>query len=193
LMRRALRIDEQSYGENHPSVATALNNLAQLLKTTNQLAEAEPLMRRALKIDEQCYGENNPCVAIRLSNLAGLLLSTNRLAEAELMYRRALEIDEQSYGENHTEVATDLNNLAQLFKATNRLVEAEPLIHRVVTILLNFTRETGHPHPHLQPAVSNYVGCLQKLGCSPEQIRNMLADLGRCYGIDLGSAGAVRR
>ncbi len=50
-----------------------LNNLAQLLKATNRLAEAEPLMRRALAIVEQSYGGEHPDVAINLSNLAGLL------------------------------------------------------------------------------------------------------------------------
>ena len=49
-MRRALAIDERSYGPDHPNVASTLNNLAQLLYATNRLAEAEPLMRRALEI-----------------------------------------------------------------------------------------------------------------------------------------------
>jgi len=48
--RRALAIDETSFGHDHPDVATDLNNLAQLLKTTNRLTEAEPLYRRALEI-----------------------------------------------------------------------------------------------------------------------------------------------
>ena len=51
-MRRALAIDETSFGPDHPNVASDLNNLAQLLQATNRLAEAEPLMRRALAIDE---------------------------------------------------------------------------------------------------------------------------------------------
>ena len=59
-MRRALAIDEQSYGPDHPDVAIDLNNLAQLLQATNRLAEAEPLMRRALAIDEQAYGPTTP-------------------------------------------------------------------------------------------------------------------------------------
>ena len=50
-MRRALAIDEKSYGADHPAVARDLNNLAQLLQATNRLGEAEPLMRRALAID----------------------------------------------------------------------------------------------------------------------------------------------
>ena len=70
LMRRALEIDEQSYGQDHPRVARDLNNLAQLLQDTNRLEEAEPLMRRALEIDEQSYGQDHPDVAIRLNNLA---------------------------------------------------------------------------------------------------------------------------
>src|SRR5262245_37994418 len=53
LKRRALAIDEKSFGLEHPNVATDLNNLAQLLKATNRLGEAEPLMRRALSIDEK--------------------------------------------------------------------------------------------------------------------------------------------
>jgi hypothetical protein len=43
-MRRALAIDETSYGSDHSQVAIRLNNLAQLLKATNRLAEAEPLI-----------------------------------------------------------------------------------------------------------------------------------------------------
>jgi len=50
LMRRALAIDEKSYGPEHPDVARDLNNLAQLLLETNRLEEAEPLMRRAVTI-----------------------------------------------------------------------------------------------------------------------------------------------
>ena len=49
-MRRALAIDEASYGPDHPNVAIRLNNLAQLLQATNRLGEAEPLSRRCLEI-----------------------------------------------------------------------------------------------------------------------------------------------
>ena len=70
LMRRALEIDEASFGEHHPTVARDLNNLAQLLQDTNRMGEAEPLMRRALEIDEASFGEHHPTVARDLNNLA---------------------------------------------------------------------------------------------------------------------------
>ena len=115
-------------------VATALNNLAQLLQATNRLDEAEPLMRRALAIDEHSYGAEHPDVARDLNNLGQLLQATNRLDEAEPLLRRALAIDEHSYGAEHPEVATDLNNLGSLLQATNRLDEAEPLLRRALAI-----------------------------------------------------------
>jgi tetratricopeptide (TPR) repeat protein len=92
LLRRALAIKEKSFGAEHPEVATGLNNLAQLLESTNRLAEAEPLMRRALAIDEKSLGAEHPDVARDLNNLARLLQATNRLAEAEPLMRRAWEI-----------------------------------------------------------------------------------------------------
>ena len=39
LMRRALEIDEASFGRQHPAVARDLNNLAQLLKATKRLED----------------------------------------------------------------------------------------------------------------------------------------------------------
>ncbi|HYH63278.1 MAG TPA: tetratricopeptide repeat protein, partial [Urbifossiella sp.] len=41
-------IDEKAYGPDHPSVALRLNNLAQLLRDTGRLVDAEPLYRRAI-------------------------------------------------------------------------------------------------------------------------------------------------
>ena len=158
LYRRALEIDEASYGPDHPDVATDLNNLAGLLEATNRLSEAEPLFRRAPEIDEKSYGPDHPNVAIRLNNLAGLLYATNRLAEAEPLYRRALEIDEKSYGPDHPEVATDLNNLAELLRATNRLAEAEPLYRRVLAI---FERSLGADHPNVATALNNLADLLR--------------------------------
>jgi uncharacterized protein HemY len=49
-LRRALEIDEASFGSHHRTVAMRLDNLATLLRATNRLAEAEPLIHRALAI-----------------------------------------------------------------------------------------------------------------------------------------------
>jgi hypothetical protein len=158
LMRRALAIDEASFGDAHPHVARHLNNLALLLRDTNRLAEAEPLMRRALAIDEESFGDAHPTVAICLNNLAQLLQDTYRLAEAEPLMRRALAIDEASFGDEHPKVAIRLNNLARLLQDTNRLAEAEPLMRRALAI---DEASFGDAHPNVARHLNNLARLLQ--------------------------------
>jgi tetratricopeptide (TPR) repeat protein len=158
LMRRALAIDDASFGKDHPAVARDLNNLAQLLQATNRLGEAEPMMRRALAIDDASFGKDHPEVATDLSNLAQLLKATNRLGEAEPLMRRALAIDEASFGKDHPVVARDLNNLAQLLQATNGLAEAEPLMRRALAI---DEASFGKDHPAVATDLNNLAGLLK--------------------------------
>ena len=123
LSRRALEIDEASFGTEHPDVAIDLNNLAQLLQDTNRLAEAEPLMRRALAIDEASFGTEHPNVATDLNNLARLLQATNRLAEAEPLSRRHLAIFfafEAQTGHPHPHRNAAIGNYAALLAAMGR-------------------------------------------------------------------------
>ena len=70
MLKRALEIDEAAFGPDHPKVATRLNNLAQLYKATNRLAQAEPLMKRALEINEAALGPDHPNAAGGLNNRA---------------------------------------------------------------------------------------------------------------------------
>ena len=144
---------------------------------TNRFSEAEPLYRRALSISETSYGPNHPTVAIGLNNLALLLSDTNRFSEAEPLYRRALSIDETSYAANHPEIASHLNNLAVLLEATNRPAEAEPLYLRYLEIFIEFTRETGHEHPHLRGALANYGSILKSLGLDAAATESRLRSL----------------
>ena len=177
LAKRALAIHEASLGSEHPDVATDLNNLALLYQATNRLKEAEPLIQRALAIHEASLGSEHPDVATNLNNLARLYQDTNRPKEAEPLMKRALAIDEASFGPEHPDVARDLNNLAGLYQSTNRLADAEPLMKRVVEILLQFTRRTGHPHPHLKAAIENYSALLTQMGHSDEEVNDRLKRL----------------
>jgi tetratricopeptide (TPR) repeat protein len=144
LSRRALAIDEVSYGSDHLEVAIRLNNLALLLQESNRPDEAEPLSRRALSIFDKSLGTNDPLVATGLNNLAVLLQATNRLIEAEPLFRRALAIDEANYGPDHPTVARNLKNLAGLLRSANRPAEAEPLVRRALAM---FETSYGPDHP----------------------------------------------
>ena len=76
-MRRALSIDEASFGAEHPTAAIRLNNLAQLLQDTNRLDEAEPLMKRALLICQTSLGEEHPTTKTAQDNYQQLVDAMN--------------------------------------------------------------------------------------------------------------------
>ena len=91
LMRRALAIDEASFGPDHPDVARDFNNLAQLLQATNRLAEAESLMCQALAICIKSLGADHPSSRIVMANYTGLLQARSahsRAARRDLPDRR---------------------------------------------------------------------------------------------------------
>ena len=83
LLRQAMEIRRQVLGEQHPSFATSLNNLAELCRSTGRNEEAERLFRQALAIDRKVLGEQHPDFATDLSNLASLYDSMGRYEEAE--------------------------------------------------------------------------------------------------------------
>ena len=95
---RALKIDEQVYGPDHPDVARDVNNLGSVLQDLGEFQEARKCYERALKIDEQVYGPDHPKVAIRVNNLGSVLQDLGEFQEARKCYERALKIDEQVYG-----------------------------------------------------------------------------------------------
>ena len=143
---------------NAKLVAAASNELAQLLRRTNRLGEAEPLMRRALDINVTAFGEQHPNVATCLNNMATLLHDTNQFGEAEPLMRRALDINVTAFGEQHPNVATCLNNMATLLRNTNRIEEAEPPMRRALEI-----REAafGKHHPAVSSCLNNLATVLQ--------------------------------
>jgi tetratricopeptide (TPR) repeat protein len=55
-------------GDNHPDVASSLNNLAYLYESQGRYTEAEPLYLQALAIAEQALGENHPNTIIFREN-----------------------------------------------------------------------------------------------------------------------------
>ena len=57
LYREALAMRRKLHGEDHPDVATSLNDLAVVLKAKGDFVEAEKSLREALSIRRQVLGE----------------------------------------------------------------------------------------------------------------------------------------
>ena len=52
-------------------------------------------------------------------------------------------------------------------------------MRRMVTIFLDFTRRTGHDHPHLRAAFGNYKTLLRAMGRNEAEVQEEIAGLMR--------------
>jgi len=150
--RQALEIKRQWFGEEGPSYATSLNNLAGLYYTQGRYEEAEPLHHQVMEIWRRALGEEHPDYATSLNNLAELLRTQGRYEEAEPLYREALETRRRALGEEHPDYAASLNNLALLYYTQGRYEEAERLHHQVLEIT---RRALGEEHPDYAQSLNN--------------------------------------
>jgi tetratricopeptide (TPR) repeat protein len=131
---KALKILESTLGENHPEVATGLNNLALLHYSQADYEAAEPLYERALAIDEKTLGPDHSGVATDLNNLALLYKKQGNFEAAEPLFKRALEIKEKAFEPGHPALISGLMNYASLLRVLDRVEEAEALDARAAVL-----------------------------------------------------------
>ncbi|HWQ18598.1 MAG TPA: toll/interleukin-1 receptor domain-containing protein [Methanotrichaceae archaeon] len=141
LLERALNIDEDVFGPDHPNVARDLSNLGAVYESLSHLSTARANYERAFKIDREAYGPMHPIVAVRLNNMGSVLRAQGDLRRALHQFRRALEIDEAAYGIDDPRLLPRLyalgglleemgdRELAELMRERARLVE-ESARHR---------------------------------------------------------------
>ena len=82
---------QQLLGDNHPHVATSLNNLGHLHYSQDSYTEAEPLHLEAINIFRERLGENHPHTQTVYRNYLEML---SQLPEAELRQRFPDEVVE---------------------------------------------------------------------------------------------------
>ena len=87
--RRGLEGNERVLGPEHPDTLTIVNNLAALLKSKRDYAQAECLYRRSLAIREKVLAREHPDTLKSVNNLAALLYDKGDYTQAEPLYRHA--------------------------------------------------------------------------------------------------------
>jgi tetratricopeptide (TPR) repeat protein len=122
---RALELDRQVLGDDHPHVAMHLHNLAVVAQNMGDLKLAETLYRDAIRRSESTYGDRHPETAADKGNYGLLLQREGRLAEAEPLLRDALAVRLSLYGPDHYLVAYSRVSLAILLHDKGDLLGAE--------------------------------------------------------------------
>jgi len=152
LYQCALESFKLALGDDHPSVASTLNNLALLYRSQGLYKKAEMMYQDALEINEKVLGMNHTAVGINLNNLAELYREKELYKLAKPLYRRALEICGHALGKDHPKVATILNNLALLYVSQQFYKIAEPLLLQALEIT---EKSFGKVHPEVATTLNN--------------------------------------
>lgn len=160
----ALRICElarENLGEDSPSFAHSLNNLAMVYKAQGKYTQAEPLLRQAVGIWHVTQENSYPSLAIGLENLADISRERGKYAQAEACYQQALAIRRTVLGANHPDIAQTLGNLAALYDTMGNYAQAEMLYQQALAI----RRKTlGEAHPSVATCMGNLAALYHAIG-----------------------------
>jgi len=163
--RESLKLAKAVYGQQHPEVASALDNVAIVLYRQGKQAEAEAVEREVLAMRINTLGKDHPKVAMSLLNLAAFLQARGKLAEAETVSREALDASRKAFGNEHQYVTTALNNLGCVLCLEGKLVEAEGIVREVVAVERKLL---GNDHPDVATSLQNLAKILADESKIPE-------------------------
>ncbi|MDY0129161.1 MAG: tetratricopeptide repeat protein [Methanosarcina vacuolata] len=161
LYEEMLQIIKTKLGNEHPDVATTLNNLAGLYYHMGAYDKALPLYQRALEIYKEVPESEHPDVANSLNNLAELYRRMGAYDKALPLYQRALGIRENILGSQHPDVANSLNNFAVLYESMGEYDKALPLYQRALGIRENVL---GFQHPSVATTLDNLAVLYYRMG-----------------------------
>jgi serine/threonine protein kinase/tetratricopeptide (TPR) repeat protein len=160
-LERALALERERLGAEHPDTLLAANQVALVLKAQGKLAEAEPLLRQNLEAHRRVQGDEHPDTLRAVHNLAGLLRDQGKLAEAEPLYRRNLEALRRVKGPDHPETLIGVHNLSEVLFEQGKLTEAEQLCRQNLEAR---RRVLGSDHPDTLEAVNALAALLHDRG-----------------------------
>ena len=148
-------------GENHPDVATSLNNIGFVYKSLGEYGKALDYYERSLKIRISVLGETHPDVATSLNNIGVVYKSFGEYGKALDYFERDLKISLAVLGENHHDVATSLNNIGVVYHSLGEYNKALDYYERDLKISISVL---GDNHPDVATSLNNIGYVYDSLG-----------------------------
>jgi len=181
LLREALRLRLEMFGEDHPSVFDSRASLSAIFGETGRHAEAEALDREILQWRREHFGDVHPKVAHVLYNMGTELQLQGKFVEAEEAFREVLAIQRAVYGDEHPLVARTLSKLGYQLVNLNRPEEAETCF---VQALAMQRALLGELHPDVRDTLRRLGRLRQRQGDQEGAValfREGLASAQRAY------------
>lgn len=125
LLERALEIQERVYGNVHPPVASALNELGKVAEKERKLDQAQSDFARMAEIYRKVYGDKHDLLGIALSNRGNVYMDRKEYARAERLYRQAIALFTETLSPNHLNTGIARIKLGSALVGERRFAEAE--------------------------------------------------------------------
>ncbi len=142
LYRKAVAATKNSFGNDHPHVATVTFGLIDLYWNQGRYLEVEELCQGLL--ESLRTGPFTSARARITHRLAEIYRQQGLFDMAESIYLHALRECEAVFGSNHPKLATILPHLADLYRIMGRKTAAAKVMQRTI-LLTSPSKETG-PH-----------------------------------------------
>jgi len=142
--RRALAIQRQTLGEDHPALVATYQNLGVIATRDKRFDEARAQLQTALDLVVRVVGSEVAQVADLQEEIALSYQEQGNDAEALRYHLLAIALAERTLPADHTDLAGYRSNLALVYKNLRRFDEARRLLDDVLALE---TRVFGVDHP----------------------------------------------
>ncbi len=128
--RKALDIQVNHFGEQHPDTAETISNIAATYDRRGNQEEALKYFQQALEIRQKLFGDQHADTATSFNNIGTSYYEAQRYAEAIRYLEKALEVRLQVLGGEHPDTNDSLYNLAVCLTNLKKLKDAYARVSR---------------------------------------------------------------
>ncbi len=149
LLKKAIEGQARLYGEKHPRMIIAINNLGGSLRQQGKVDQALPYYRQAIALSIDVYGQEHPRVAIAKFNLGNGYQDLDDYERAVELHREAIPLAEQTMPDNTYALGWMRYGLGKSELGVGNAERAVTLLEQAVSLL---SEAVGSEHERTEEA-----------------------------------------
>lgn len=161
LAKKGLSLRRKVFGDIHPDVAVAYNDLGLILDNQEKHEQADSLYHRGLNISKRLYNKPHPDITTTLYNIGTLYREQKKYNKAQNYLSKTLDMEQQLLGKNHPSVAITLSQLASIAREMEKFEKAVKLSRRELSIR---KQNLNNTHPGIARAYHDLGLIMQEWG-----------------------------
>lgn len=149
---KAIEIQKEIWGEDHPNTLTSMSNLAINIWKQGRWEEAEKLGAHVMEIRKLKLGADHPDTLTSMGNLGAIFWKQGRFEEAEKLEEYVMETRKLTLGADHPNTLISMSNLALICNRHGQGEKAEKLnLDAMETYMMKF----GADYPETLTCMGN--------------------------------------